>query len=216
MWVVLCTILFAYLVGAIPFGLVVARLYGVPDLRAVGSGNIGATNVWRAAGLKAAVWVFILDIGKGVVAVVTARQVVQNVLPDQLFLVLCAVAAVLGHVVSPYLGFRGGKGVNTGLGVMLVLMPREVAVSLGVFFVVVAATRYISVGSMAAGTALSLTALVERFLLGIQVSDLYLGLAVVLTLLVFYTHRANLRRLREGTEHRFRWSHSAAGGSGDG
>ena len=113
----LTAILIAYLVGAIPFGLVVARIFGVRDIRQVGSGNIGATNVLRTLGMRAAVWVFLLDIGKGAVPVLLAGSVSQSAIRPDLFLVLVGLAAVLGHVLPVYLGFRGGKGVATAFGV---------------------------------------------------------------------------------------------------
>ena len=120
-------VLIAYLLGAIPFGMIVARLYGAGDIRTLGSGNIGATNVWRVAGAKAAVWVYLGDIAKGTAAVLVGRYVAQHfqptMLPIDTFLVLCALTAVLGHVFPVYLGFKGGKGVNTALGTMLVLLP---------------------------------------------------------------------------------------------
>jgi glycerol-3-phosphate acyltransferase PlsY len=113
MFVPIAVILLAYLLGGIPFGLFIARAYGIKDIRNHGSGNIGATNVLRAAGPKAAIWVYILDIGKGIVAVLIARIVDQAFLPRDTFLVITALAAVFGHVFPVYLAFKGGKGVNT-------------------------------------------------------------------------------------------------------
>jgi acyl phosphate:glycerol-3-phosphate acyltransferase len=200
----------AYLLGGIPFGLLVARAYGMPDIRRHGSGNIGATNVWRVVGRKAAIWVYLLDIGKGVAAVLLAKMIEQTLLPQDTFLVLVAAAAVCGHVFSPYLGFRGGKGVNTGLGVMLVLLPLELLIGFVVFMVVVAISRYISLGSIAGAATLPAVILLERELLGKTVAPIYLYLAILLAILVVYTHRKNIGRLVTGTESRF--SLSSKGG----
>lgn len=193
----------AFLLGGLPFGLLVARAYGVRDIRQHGSGNIGATNVWRVVGRKAAIWVYVLDISKGVAAVLIAKAVNQTLLPQDTFFVLVAIAAVCGHVFSPYLGFRGGKGVNTGLGVMLVLLPLEILGGLVVFTVIVAVTKYISLGSIVAAVALPALVLIEREFLGREIASIYLYLTVILAVLVIFTHRKNVERLIAGTENRF-------------
>ncbi|MBK7143471.1 MAG: glycerol-3-phosphate 1-O-acyltransferase PlsY [bacterium] len=201
----------AFLIGGIPFGLLVAKAYGIRDLRAQGSGNIGATNVWRVAGAKAALWVYLLDIGKGVVAVLIARLIDQSAMPRDWYLVLAALLVVLGHIFSPYLRFKGGKGVNTGLGVMLVLMPVEVLISLGVFVIVVSLTRYISLGSIIASLTLVTVALIERLALVREISFVYIGLTILLALAIILTHRTNIRRLIEGTESKFSLSSKGRG-----
>lgn len=210
---VLIVILAAYLIGGIPFGLLIARAYGIKDVRAHGSGNIGATNVWRIAGPKAAIWVYLLDIGKGAVAVLLAKLVEQTVMPRDLLLVLTALATVFGHIFSPYIRFKGGKGVNTGLGVMLVLMPIEILISLGAFIIVVALSRYISLGSIVAVLTLVAVTLVEKYLMHIEVSTIYVGLAVILAIAIFVTHRKNIRRLLHGTESRFSLSSKSDSGA---
>src|SRR3972149_965893 len=113
----------AYLLGGVPFGLISSRLCGVPDIRSQGSGNIGATNVWRVVGPKAGIWVLVLDVGKGAAAVLAARLIDQTLVSHDLFLTGCAAAAIVGHVFPIYLRFKGGKGVNTALGVMITLLP---------------------------------------------------------------------------------------------
>jgi acyl phosphate:glycerol-3-phosphate acyltransferase len=196
-------ILFAYLIGAVPFGLLVARIFGIRDIRALGSGNIGATNVWRIAGPKAAIWVYLLDIGKGVLAVMVARMIPQEIMPRELFLTLCGLAAMLGHVFPIYLGFKGGKGVNTGLGVMISLLPLEAVIALAVFIITVAITRFISLGSILAAVILFLAVFAERFIFHRDISMVYLYLCLATAIIVLLTHRANLRRLANGTENRF-------------
>ena len=198
----LTPILGAYLVGAIPFALFIARCYGIPDIRKVGSGNIGATNVQRAAGFKAALWVYLFDIGKGVLPVLIARNIDQSLLNRELFLVLVAIAAVLGHVFPIYLKFKGGKGVNTALGALGSLMPVEALICLGVFFVLVISSRFISLGSICGALAFPVVLLVERYGLGHTVSDVYLVLVTVIAVLVIVTHRQNIVRLMKGDERR--------------
>ncbi|MEW6049630.1 MAG: glycerol-3-phosphate 1-O-acyltransferase PlsY [Candidatus Zixiibacteriota bacterium] len=193
----------SYLLGAVPFGLLVARGFGVPDIRALGSRNIGATNVWRVIGPKAAVWVYVLDIGKGAVAVPLARVVDQDLMPRELFFTLCGLAAVIGHIFPVYLKFRGGKGVNTALGVMVTLLPLETAICLILFLATVALTRYISLGSMLGATGLAAVLLIERFALHRELSLIYVGLGLVMMVIVVLAHRSNIRRLVDGTENRF-------------
>ncbi len=200
-------VLGAYLLGSIPFALLIARMWGVPDLRKVGSGNLGATNVWRVAGGKAAIGVFFGDIGKGVAAVLIGRYVAgqwgTGPLGLDIFLALCAVAAVLGHVFPIYLGFRGGKGVATGLGAMAALLPAATAIAVGAFAVVVATTRYVSLASMIAGLVLFATVAVRRYGMGAEIEATYVVLTGLVAALVIWTHRGNLQRLLGGTENRF-------------
>lgn len=212
MTLVVLVLLAAYLIGGIPFGLLIARVYGIKDIREHGSGNIGATNVWRVVGRNAALWVYLLDIGKGVVAVLIARLVDQSVMSRDIFFVLSAVAAVFGHIFSPFVGFKGGKGVNTALGVLLVLLPVEGLISFGVFVMVVAISRYISLGSVVAATTLFAVVLFERLFLNHALHFIYIALTLVLMLTIIYTHRENIRRLINGTESKFSLSSRSGGG----
>jgi len=208
----IAVLVLAYVLGAIPFGLLVGRWFGVRDIRNHGSGNIGATNVWRVAGPKAAIWVYALDIGKGVIAVLIARAVSQEWLPHDTFLVLTAMSAVMGHVFPVYMGFKGGKGVNTGLGVIATLLPLEALVCFVVFVVVVMLSRYISLGSIVASLSLASLVAIERQLMGKQIAVIYLYLVIALALLVISTHWRNIGRILRGTESRF----TISGGTGEG
>ncbi len=200
---VLAVILVAYLLGAIPFGLLVARAFGITDVRSHGSGNIGATNVWRVAGARAAVWVYLLDIGKGILAVSLARLIPQTLLPAEVLLVLAGLAAVFGHVFPVYLGFRGGKGVNTGLGVILSLLPLETIAALVIFISVLAVSKFVSLGSISAALVLAALVAAERLWFRPETPAIYLALTVCLAVMILFTHRHNIRRLLDGTENRF-------------
>ncbi|MBD3403807.1 glycerol-3-phosphate 1-O-acyltransferase PlsY [candidate division GN15 bacterium] len=195
-------ILLAYLLGAIPFALLVGRLAGIDDIRKHGSGNLGATNVWRVAGGKVASAVFALDIAKGIVAIVIARTAGQSLIDHDLFLVICAAAAVLGHIFPIYIGFKGGKGVNTALGVMIMLLPIETMISLAIFILVVAISRMISLGSITAAICLAAIVLIEKYALGHTLALTYVVLVVFLALAVIVAHRSNIARIAAGTENR--------------
>ncbi len=212
---IFATILAAYLIGAIPFALVVCGIFGVGDIRKQGSGNIGATNVWRVAGFKVAVWVFIGDIGKGVVAVLLARYVASaydvSLMSVDLFVVCCALAAILGHMFPVYLRFKGGKGVNTALGAVVTMLPLEALISLGIFLLVVLAFRYVSLGSITGALTLLVVILIEKFVMHIQVAPVYIYLAAALAVLILVAHRQNIARLAAGTENRFSFSSKTRG-----
>ena len=188
----------AYLLGSIPFAWLAGRMRGV-DLRQHGSGNLGATNAVRVLGTRIGVSVYILDTLKGFVAAFVIPRLVE-VHPTGLWAIACGVAAIAGHVRPVFLGFRrGGKGVATAGGVFLGLAWFPTLAAALVWMLVFVATGYVSVGSLAAAVTLpAVLAIWER-----DVSRVLLGVAVVLALFVFWTHRANIGRLRRGEEHRF-------------
>jgi len=200
-------ILIAYLLGGIPFGLIVSRIFGIKDIRSHGSGNIGATNVWRVIGPKAAVWVYLGDIGKGVAAVALAgcfaRHFDTAFLQIDTFLVICALAAVLGHLFPVYLGFKGGKGVNTALGAMIMLLPLESLAGFVIFIIVVVASRFISLGSIVGVVGFFVIVAAEKYLMARDMAAIYVYLAGALAALIVITHRQNICRLVSGTENRF-------------
>ncbi len=186
----------AYLVGAIPTSFVVARLFGGIDLRTFGSGNLGATNLFRAMGWKAAIPVGAFDVAKGAAPVLLAQRWTGGPTWWPLAVGLVAVA---GHVFSPFVGFRGGKGVATAAGVFAALAPWALVVAIVAWALVVKATGYVSLGSMlAAGVFLAAMPIVQR---DVPASTLIAGAAVLG--FIVYTHRANIRRLLAGTEARF-------------
>ncbi|HET7292662.1 MAG TPA: glycerol-3-phosphate 1-O-acyltransferase PlsY [Vicinamibacteria bacterium] len=182
----------AYLLGSVPFSFLVARAFGVPDVREVGSGNVGATNVMRAAGKPAGVLAFVLDASKGAVAALIAQRLDAGpVLPP-----LAAGAAVLGHMFPVWLGFRGGKGVATGAGAFLPLAPLATALGLLAFVLTAMATRYVSLGSIVGTATLAATA----FATGAHPAVAWS--AVAIGALIVFRHRENLRRILRGTERR--------------
>lgn len=181
----------SYLFGSIPFSYLVARRRGV-DVRQVGSGNVGATNVMRSAGTAAGLVAFALDFLKGVAASVLAlRLSPAGPLPA-----MAAVAAVLGHMYPVWLRFKGGKGVATGAGAFLPLAAVPTVAGLVAFAAVLALTRYASIASIAGGMTLAALA----FLLGYPES--VARAAAAAALLILWKHRANLRRVAQGTESR--------------
>ena len=182
----------AYLVGSIPFSYLVARRFGVEDVRAVGSGNVGATNVMRAAGRTAGLLALVLDALKGALAAASA----QRLAPSGDLPALAAVAAVLGHMYPVWLSFRGGKGVATGAGAFVPLCPAAGAVGLAAFALVAAASRYVSLGSCVG--ALALAAAAFPFCGPGAVAWCATGTA----LLIVWRHRGNLDRVLRGTERR--------------
>ncbi|MBI4840027.1 MAG: glycerol-3-phosphate 1-O-acyltransferase PlsY [candidate division NC10 bacterium] len=180
----------AYLLGSVPFGLLIARVQGGVDLRRVGSGNIGATNVLRAVGRGAAALTLLGDMGKGAAAVGLGRWL--EVSPAVLALI--ALAAVAGHLFPMFGGFRGGKGVATTLGVVLAAMPAVGALLLLLWLLVAAAWRYSSLAALVASAAMPVLAWL------LDGRPAMLGLSGTLFLVVLLRHRENIARLWKGTE----------------
>jgi len=180
----------AYFIGSIPFAVLLARRWGAPDLRRIGSGNVGATNVLRSLGMTPGVIVVLLDVSKGAASVWLADRVYGGSIAPA----LAGLAAVIGHVFPVWLGFRGGKGVATACGVFSILTPIAALASLGVFFGVVWMTRYVSVGSMLASATLPPVA----YATGSPAPAVTTACAVAALILV--RHRTNVVRVLGGTE----------------
>ena len=188
------TTLIAYLLGSIPFGYLIVRWQKGIDVRSVGSGSIGATNVMRNLGILGFAATFILDVGKGLIAVVLASKMTSG---DSTWIAAAALAAVLGHCFPVWLGFHGGKGVATGVGVFIALAPVQVVLVLVIFAVVVAIWRYISLGSMVATAAFPLLV----YLMKHPPFQVVLGAAGA-AVVIIASHHANIVRLFKGTENR--------------
>ncbi len=195
----------SYLLGSIPFSIIVSRLVKGIDIREHGSRNAGASNVFRVVGPVPGVMVLLLDAFKGLAAVlfVTKLSLQSGVNLDPVYLkLLAAVSATLGHVYTIFAGFKGGKGIGTGAGALLGLIPRELGLALILFAIIVLLTRYISLGSLAAAAFISLLVAMERFILKVDIPFILVLACWLLTLFVFYTHRYNIRRLLTGTEQK--------------
>lgn len=212
----------AYFLGAIPFGFVLVKVLKGVDVRTVGSGSIGATNVARAAGPKVGILAFMLDVGKGFVAVtwipfaiyaIARGQFVYKGVFDLLWQTItgagftdlrlvCGLAAIVGHIWTAFLGFKGGKGVATSLGALLGIAPWPTLVALFIWAIVTLVSGYVSLGSVAASAMLpvALAALEWRHL---AQEWRLLALTVIVAATVILRHRGNIRRLLNGTESRF-------------
>jgi glycerol-3-phosphate acyltransferase PlsY len=188
-------ILAAYLVGAIPSGVVLTRLTGAGDVRSSGSGNIGATNVYRVAGRKLGIMTLLGDILKGVLPVLLAAK--WGRLPEEQ-VAMVAAAAFLGHCYPVYLKFKGGKGVATALGIFLVLSPLAVLCVVPFFIALVAIWRYISLGSICAAAA------VPVLVFWFERSVPLLCATLFIAAMIIWRHRENISRLLSGTENRFK------------
>lgn len=188
----------SYLSGSIPFAAIAGKLRGV-DLRKHGSGNLGATNVFRVLGWKIGLLVFLADALKGALPVFYLPPRIVSPRDPIIWAIACGVAAIAGHVRPIFLKLRkGGKGVATAAGVFFALAPMPMAVTFAIFVVVVFATGYVSLGSM-------LSALVLPSILFVTLgprSPLFV-VSTIIALFVFWTHRSNIGRLRRGEEHRF-------------
>jgi acyl phosphate:glycerol-3-phosphate acyltransferase len=198
-------VLMAYLLGSIPFGYLIVKLSSGGDVRETGSGGTGATNVTRRAGKWAGLVTLLLDALKGAAAALLALLVLGDGYGAIWWVAAASVAVVAGHVFPVWLKFRGGKGVATGLGVFLILAPLAVLCALLVFAVIVWATRYVSLGSMAAAAMLPLAV----WLLGSRIGpeEFIVPLLMASSVggaLIIFMHRANIGRLLGGTENKLK------------
>jgi acyl phosphate:glycerol-3-phosphate acyltransferase len=205
---IVASLLLSFLIGAIPFSLIAGmRLKGI-DLREHGSGNLGATNVFRNLGAFWGVVVLLLDIGKGAFAVIVVQYIHEifvntPVIHFDLIIILSAVLAVAGHTASPFAGFKGGKGVATTCGVFLVLALYPTLISLAVFASIMAVTRVVSLASISAACVMPFVALFFQ----LKSADFSLSIFLFISglcFLVIFKHRTNLKRLKDGTESKLK------------
>jgi acyl phosphate:glycerol-3-phosphate acyltransferase len=197
--------LVGYLLGSIPTGFVLARAKGI-DIRTVGSGNIGATNVFRVLGKSAGLFVLLVDGGKGFLACWLGQRIAGAFLElgpsaslslREWTSILAGISAILGHNYTCWLKLRGGKGVATTAGVLVALLPKAFLIGLGVWLAVFAVSRYVSLASVGAALALPFAAW------AVGASRTLTGLAALLGALAIFKHKSNIQRLLHGTEHRF-------------
>lgn len=191
----------AYLLGSIPYGYLLVRFFRKEDIRSIGSGNIGATNVARSGAKGLGLLTLLLDVLKGFVAVMIARHFSPGAgvsAPSDL-MVLAAVASVVGHIFPAWLGFKGGKGVASALGVFLAITPLAAVAALVVFLLIAFTTRYVSLASILGAAFIPLFAMVTSP----DRSPVFVGGTMFIALLVIMKHHANIARLMHGTENRF-------------
>ncbi len=216
---ILLVILLSYLLGSIPSAVIISKLFFGFDIRHRGSGNMGSTNAFRVLGWKAGLAVQILDVLKGIAAVAIAAMLFHNhaifdsalswnTTPFEdvtVVKLIAGAAAVVGHIWTAFAGFRGGKGINTAVGMLIGITPVEVAVSASIFLMVVFSSGYISLGSIIAAVALPTTLLVRYNLFHVHIEgyQTLVFFSIGLALLLIFTHRSNIRRLLEGRENRF-------------
>ncbi|MDZ4181857.1 MAG: glycerol-3-phosphate 1-O-acyltransferase PlsY [Candidatus Cloacimonadaceae bacterium] len=196
----------SFLIGSIPFGWIIGKLFFKKDIRSEGSGNIGATNALRSYGASAGIMVLLLDAAKGFFVAWGALMLWQT----ERIVLLAGVMVILGHMYSAFLGFKGGKGVATAVGVFLVFAPMPFLIALAVFVLCVLITRFVSFSSLLAALSLLVVAVADAFiqpgmgiLRGRFSSREYLCVVALIVALIIYKHWPNIKRLYQGTEHRF-------------
>jgi acyl phosphate:glycerol-3-phosphate acyltransferase len=214
MYLLSLIIILSYLAGSIPTGLLVARWAKGLDIRTMGSGNIGSTNAMRVLGWKWGLVVQFGDLAKGLLAVLIIARLhygdfpFNNRTPFEEFTVvqiIAGISAVLGHIFSVFLNFRGGKGINTAAGMLVGIAPIDISIALIVFLIVVLSTGYVSLGSISAATAFPTTLFVRFNFLHDNIPSYHtlILFSIGLSLLLIHAHRANIKRLLAGQENRF-------------
>ncbi|NLJ71921.1 MAG: glycerol-3-phosphate 1-O-acyltransferase PlsY [Syntrophomonadaceae bacterium] len=190
-FLIILAIIAAYLLGSIPFSLLVARLMAGVDIRSQGSGNVGATNVLRTLGTKGAVFALLGDMLKGVAAVLLGLLISGEGLAA-----VCGVLAIIGHCYPVFLGFKGGKGVATSAGIILFLMPKIVIILLIVFLIIVFLSRYVSLASITIAILFPVLAISYGY------NNAYILMSLIMAIIVVFKHRENIKRLRDGNENK--------------
>ncbi|MCH1508144.1 MAG: glycerol-3-phosphate 1-O-acyltransferase PlsY [Akkermansiaceae bacterium] len=202
--------LLGFLLGSIPFGLLMGKLKGI-DIRQHGSGNIGATNVFRTLGKQLGITCLLLDFTKGLVPVLIAKNMVEPMMAEQQFTaqsieVLTALASIMGHNYSPWIGFKGGKGIATTAGAITALMPFGLVLLILVWATFTFTTKYVSVGSIAAAASLPILVITGsayhgKLANGTWNKPLFI-FSLIAAILAIWKHRANIARLKSGAENR--------------
>jgi glycerol-3-phosphate acyltransferase PlsY len=217
MFLLTTILLLSYLVGSIPTSIIVSKLNKGIDIRDFGSGNAGGTNVMRVLGWKQGVLVIILDALKGVLAVVVIARFHYGPIPFNnatpfddftLIQIMAGIAAIIGHVWTIFAGFRGGKGIATALGMLLMITTVDMLIAVGVFILVVSISRYVSLGSIIGAIAVPLTLIVRENIFNVNIPNYstLLPFVILVTLIVIFTHRKNVVRLINGDEHKLSFS----------
>lgn len=217
MFLLATIIILSYLIGSIPTSILISKAAKGIDIRDHGSGNAGGTNVMRVLGWKHGVLVILLDALKGVLAVVVVARLHYGSMPFEnatpfddftLVQIIAGVAAVVGHIWTVFAGFKGGKGIATALGMLIMIVTVDMLVAIGVFILVVTFSRYVSLGSLAAAIAVPLTLIVRENIFHVDIPsyNTLLPFLILLALLVIFTHRKNVVRLLNGNESKISFS----------
>ncbi len=203
----------SYLIGSIPWGVIISKSFFGFDIRTKGSGNMGSTNAFRILGIKWGIIVQLLDISKGVAAVLLAGLIGEGLsfpnatgFEDLTIIKFSAgIIAIFGHIFTVFAGFKGGKGINTAVGLFLLISPFELSIALLVFVLSLILSGYVSLGSILASLSMPTSMFVRHNILGVNMpSYTFLIYAdIFIAVLVIYTHRANIKRLLQGTENHF-------------
>lgn len=210
-------IILSYLIGSIPTSIIISKAAKGIDIREHGSGNAGGTNVMRVLGWKHGLLVILLDALKGVLAVIVVARLHYGSIPFEnatpfddftLVQIIAGISAVIGHIWTVFAGFKGGKGIATALGMLLMIVTVDMLIAIGVFILVVTFSRYVSLGSLAGAIAVPLTLIVREnvFNADIQNYSTVLPFLIFVSLLVIFTHRKNVIRLLNGSESKISFS----------
>ena len=198
-WEGILLVMGGYLAGSIPTGVILSKLFGAKDVRQEGSGNIGATNVYRVSGAKLGILTLLGDVAKGTIPVALTCSLMDS----EVWIAAAALSTFLGHLFPIFLKFRGGKGVATALGVFLVIAPLVLPCVIVVFVLVVMKWKYVSLGSLTA------SALLPIFICVTGYPTIYVDLGLIIGCLIVYRHWENIKRLREGVEKKISRSGSS-------
>ncbi|NLT49856.1 MAG: glycerol-3-phosphate 1-O-acyltransferase PlsY [Ignavibacteria bacterium] len=206
-------ILLSYLVGSIPTSIIISKLVKGIDIRKHGSGNAGGTNVFRVIGWKYGLLVILLDALKGAFAVIVIARLHYGNIPFNnmtpfddftLIQIIAGIFAVIGHIWTIFAGFKGGKGIATGLGFLITIITIDMLLAVAVFAVVVLVSRYISLGSILATLSIPVIMIIRENIFNVDILGYHtvLPFSILIALLIVYTHRANIKRLLEGSENK--------------
>ncbi len=213
MFLLAAIIVLSYLIGSIPTSIIVSKAVKGIDIRKHGSGNAGGTNVMRVLGWKHGLFVILLDAVKGVLAVVVVARLhygnipFQNITPfDDFTLVqiIAGISAVVGHVWTIFAGFKGGKGIATAVGMLLMIITVDMLIAIGVFIIVVTISRYVSLGSLLGSVAVPLSLIIRENVFNVDIPSYHtiLPFIIAVSLFVVYTHRKNVVRILDGSENK--------------
>lgn len=217
MFLLATIIILSYLIGSIPTSIIISKAAKGIDIREHGSGNAGGTNVMRVLGWKHGILVILLDALKGVLAVVVVARLHYGSMPFQnptpfddftLIQIIAGISAVIGHIWTVFAGFKGGKGIATALGMLLMIVTIDMLIALGVFILVVTLSRYVSLGSLAGAVSVPLALIVRENVFHVNIPNYHtlLPFLIFLAVLVIFTHRKNVIRLLNGSENKISFS----------